>query len=159
MVRYREQMLMPARLRSALTPNAAHRKIPPVSAPSRLLLTFLALFAVAGAQVYGLQRGYLCLCSGGAVETQHSHCDEEPHDCGGEHPHEPLTVKHEAPTQPGPSAANHLHGFFAITPQPDLARAWAGDSAARSVLLQPPRMMAAGPPASLMVAECIVLLV
>ena len=137
----------------------SHRKFRTVSAPPKLLLTFLAFLAVAGAQVFGLQRGYVCQCYGDAVETPHSHCDDEEHRCGDEHSHEPLTVKHEAPTQPGPPATNHLHGFLAIAQQPDLTQSWTADAMARPVFLRPPRIMDASPPASLMVAECIVLLV
>ncbi|MFZ4594182.1 MAG: hypothetical protein ACOYOF_07995, partial [Verrucomicrobiaceae bacterium] len=90
-------------------------------------LVALALFALGCAQVLGLQRGFVCMCSGEAVETHLAHCDaSEPcghdeheeseageHPCSHEHEHEPLTVEHEAPTQPAPSASP-IPAFVAV---------------------------------------------
>ena len=123
-----------------------------------------ALLALAGAQVFGLQRGYVCLCSGEAIETVAPSCEKDHNCCDHEHeglPHDhaPLKVKHEA------------QGKTAAMPQvqaPVLVAVLEFDPVAALPVILPPAVMAAmqappgrcvNPPASLLVAQCMVLLV
>lgn len=83
------------------------------------LIAALALFALLGAQVFGLQRGYLCDCGGEAQQTAYEHChgphssachdhesacsaaeEEQPSDTDTHH-HPPVTVSLKFSTQKG----------------------------------------------------------
>jgi hypothetical protein len=128
------------------------------------LTVALALFALLGAQVFGLQRGYVCVCTGEAVETQAPHCDDaegcDHEEEGVPHEHEPLTVKHEAQ---GKMATAQVQApvLVAILDLNDiLALTETQGSADRAMNHNhPPPGRDVNPPASLLVAECQVLLI
>jgi len=128
------------------------------------LTASLVLFALLGAQVFGLQRGYVCLCTNDFVETAAAVCEEDESCCDHEHEgappeHAPLTVKHEA--QGGTSATPLIHApvLLAILEFHVFTDASDANLAARMGLDRPPPGKGDNPPASLLVAECKVLLV
>ena len=130
------------------------------------LMAALALFALLGAQVFGLQRGYLCLCSGEAIETPAPSCEDDEDCCDHEHEglphgHTPVQVKHEA------------QGKVSSTPQvlqapvlvaildfaESLMASFEVRASAEMAMSRPPPGRDENPPASLLVAECMVLLI
>ncbi len=84
-----------------------------MSLPARFLITLLALVALAGGQVFGLQQGYLCECTGETVETSSTHCDVSPAGtatpCESHgHQHEvPVDTQEHAPLKVDLKAASH----------------------------------------------------
>jgi hypothetical protein len=60
-----------------------------VSLRTKHLILAIALPVLMMAQVFGLQRSYACFCSGELIETDANHChDSQPHDSTGHHaPH------------------------------------------------------------------------
>jgi hypothetical protein len=130
----------------------------------RHLTVALALFALLGAQVFGLQRGYVCLCSGEAVETPASHCDDEAEGCGHEHEgtspdHAPLTVKHEAQGKASSTPLVQAPVLIAILDFKDIIALSIFQTSAETAMSRPPPGKGVNPPASLLVAECTVLLI
>jgi hypothetical protein len=135
--------------------------------PLKNLIAGLALFALLGAQVFGLQRGYLCLCTGEAVETAATHCEDSEEGCGHEHEdeeapveHAPLTVKHEAQ---GKTSSMQVQApvLVAVLDFTESFSAWPERQAASggTAMSRPPPGRFANPPAALLVAECTVRLV
>lgn len=103
---------------------------PHMNLPARCLTTLLALLALAGAQVFGLQRGYLCECNGEVVETSSQHChvsgDHTTSPCDvplphGDHKqgdteeHAPLKLDLMAQASGGGASSSAI-GFVAIAP-------------------------------------------
>jgi hypothetical protein len=154
---------------------------------SRAFVVLFALLALAGAQVFGLQRGFLCECSGEAVETSyeychhahgdmHAPCEEDLHEHdgttpqghehenqGGSHEHKPLKVELTAASHGKDASA------FAAVPVPVLSVlaelpdflafliAAPGDSATKAA--PPPYLHSGGPPGIRDTAKCMVLLI
>ena len=127
------------------------------------LTVALALFALLGAQVFGLQRGYLCVCTGEAVETVAPHCgDSEGCDHEDEnvpHKHEPLTVKHEAQGKMATATQLQAPVLVAILDLNDVMALAVTQSSSDPGQSHPPPGPDENPPASLLVAECQVLLI
>lgn len=129
------------------------------------LLVTVALLALMGAQVFGLQRGYVCFCEGEEVETIAPSCETD--DACGDHehedapaPHAPLTVNHEAHATGASSPQVHPPVLLAVLDFSEIVIALAGlQSPAEIAMSHPPPGGGANPPASLLVAECKVLLV
>lgn len=134
----------------------------------KLLTAALALLALAGAQVFGLQRGYVCLCNDEPVETTASHCDPSGECCGHEHgseeggtsqEHAPLTVKLDVQGNTGASHVLQAPALIAVVDLPTLPENTASQVLTQRTSLRPPPDPDCNPPASLLVAECTVLLV
>jgi hypothetical protein len=125
------------------------------------LTVALALFALLGAQVFGLHRGYVCVCTGEAVETAASHC-EDSEGCDHEDenvPHEPLTVKHEAQGKMATTPQLQAPVLVAILDLNDVIALALTQASKAPVMDHAPPGHDANPPASLLVAECQVLLI
>jgi hypothetical protein len=129
--------------------------------PHKNLILTVTLFALLGAQVFGLQRGFVCLCSGDAVETATRYCADEDHGCAHEengvpYQHAPLTVKLEALAKISSALQIQLPTLIAIL---DLAEI----PVIRPMLTARVAWTApdpdVNPPASLQVADCKVLLI
>lgn len=142
---------------------------------TRILHT-LAAIAVAGAQVFGVQRGYLCDCHGTVVATEAEHChhgaegekpDSSP--CSGdshdectddnrEH-HEPLIVELNA-SKAGLTVA-YIPTFVAVLVAEIPVHEWIHIQAptAEEKLRTPLDTGDESPPASVLVARCMVMLV
>jgi hypothetical protein len=74
---------------------------------NRTVRSFIALFALlalGGAQVFGLQRGFLCECSGESVETSYEYC----HHVHG-NMHEPCAEDHHEHEHEDTSTASLDH--------------------------------------------------
>jgi hypothetical protein len=125
------------------------------------LTVALALFALLGAQVFGLQRGYVCVCTGEAVETAASHCeDSEGCHHEDEHmPHAPLTVKHEAQGKMSTAPQVQVPVLVAILDLNEVIALAVMQYSTDRVMNHPPPGRDENPPASLLVAECQVLLI
>jgi hypothetical protein len=129
--------------------------------PHKNLILAIALFALLGAQVFGLQRGFVCLCSGDAVETATRYCADEDQGCAHEEDgvpcqHAPLTVKIEALAKITSALQIQIPALVAILDFAEIP------------LIRPVLTTLVGwaapdpyvnPPASLQVAECKVLLI
>ncbi len=144
--------------------------------PARCLTVLLALVALAGAQVFGLQRGYLCECTGQVIETASTHCDVSPggtpapcdshshHERdGGTQQHTPVKVDLTAHAQ-GKDASAASFAAFALAVAPLLALpdflsplSAPGDHAVPSHA--PPGDAPVTASAAVRVARCMVLLV
>jgi hypothetical protein len=114
----------------------------------RSYIVLFALVALAGAQVFGLQRGFLCECSGESVETSFEYChhaqgnmhescgedhhgnggsstvpqDHEHKNQGGTHEHAPLKVTLTAASQGKDTSATvvvPVPVLFALAELPD----------------------------------------
>lgn len=139
----------------------------------------LALLALAGAQVFGMQRGYLCECNGEAVETTHSHCHVAPtgeaqtcedssdspshshhHEDSGSKQHVPLKVKLNAQGKVACAQAPMAPLALPLTAMPwlDLFSLLPGADAVVSRAMPLPPYQG-GPPGVIQVAKCMVLLV
>ena len=132
--------------------------------PHRNLITTLALLALVCAQVFGLQRGYVCLCSDEFVETVTASCEEGERCCDKEHKgappvHAPLTVNHEAQDKTSTTLVIHAPILVAILEFDAITGPSETHSSSHTALSRPPPGKAANPPASLLVAECKVLLI
>ena len=132
--------------------------------PRKHLITLAALFALLGAQVFGLQRGYVCDCSGEAVQTMASACADGADGCGHDHEgqpqeHAPLKVKHEAQGKPASAPQVQAPVLVAIVNFVQATTLAISQSQALVSVKQAPPDWGAGPPAALLVAECKVLLV
>lgn len=155
----------------------------------RSLVVVLALLALAGAQVFGLQRGFLCECSGEAVETSYGYChhvhgsmhepceeDHHEHDGtvpqdhdhdhenqGGSHEHTPLKVELTAASQGKDTSAFSVAPVPALLPIADLPDFLSFLLAApvdmASEGIPPPHGHAGGPPGIRETAKCMVLLI
>ena len=131
---------------------------------SKPLIAAAALLALLGAQVFGLQRGFLCLCTGEVVETVTSHCAGTDQSCGHEHetPHDhmPLTVKHEAQAKAAALPQVQAPVLLAILEfSPVIAQLQACPLGGTTAATQAPPGTNENPPASLLVAQCTVFLV
>lgn len=129
------------------------------------LITALALFAVLGAQVFGLQRGFVCICNGEWVETSAASCLPEEDCCSHDHeaaPHDhaPLKVKHEAQPKLSSNLSVQAPQLLAILNFSDLPGAlWSTLHPVKLLGSRPPPDKLDCPPAPLLVAECTVLLI
>ncbi|RBP42456.1 hypothetical protein DES53_106164 [Roseimicrobium gellanilyticum] len=153
----------------------------------RSFVVLFALLALAGAQVFGLQRGFLCECSGEAVETSyeychhvhgdlHAPCEEDHHEHdgtvprnhehenqGGSHEHTPLKVNLTAASQGKDTTASvavPVPVLIAIAELPDFLSfllAAPGDTTRESATL--PYIRSSGPPGIRETAKCMVLLI
>jgi hypothetical protein len=154
---------------------------------ARSFIVLFALFALAGAQVFGLQRGFLCECTGEAVETSYEYChhvhgemhapceedhhehdgtapqDHEHENQGGSHEHTPLKVELNAASHGKDASAFAAVPVFVlatIAELPDFLAfliAAPGDTATREV--PPPYLHSGGPPGIRETAKCMVLLI
>lgn len=70
----------------------------------RSFVVLFALLALAGAQVFGLQRGFVCECTGETVETSYEYC----HHVHG-NMHEPCAENHHEHEDDGSSASPQDH--------------------------------------------------
>ena len=157
-----------------MTQQASESQFPPMSRFAKQLLMLLAVLAVGTAQVFGISRGFLCECSGEPVpvesadcETAHCHPGSEhhdhDHDCPGDEPQE---HQHKAASE----------SIKLVTPAPltfdlpmvvecDLSEMIARcvqlsrETAEHDAALSPPDDTGNGPPAAIMVAETVVMLV
>lgn len=153
----------------------------------RSFVVLLALLALAGAQVFGLQRGFLCECSGEAVETSYEYChhvhgdmhapcedDHHEHDGatpldhehgtqGGSHEHTPLKVELTAASHSKDATAAvavPVPVLVAIAELPDfLAFLIAAPVDAARPGSPPPHTHRGGPPGIRETAKCMVLLI
>jgi hypothetical protein len=132
-----------------------------MSRPQKSLILGLALLALLGAQVFGLQRGFVCICSGEAVETlapdckdENAHCCEQEHD-GLPHEHAPRTVKHEASNKTPSSPEVQARALVAILEFVNFQTALHTSPA--GAVMRPAQDRRGIPPASLQVAACTVL--
>src|SRR6478672_6494347 len=71
---------------------------------ARSFIVLLALLALAGAQVFGLQRGFLCECSGETVETSYEFCHHV-----HENMHEPCAEGHHQHDGSSAAPEDHQH--------------------------------------------------
>jgi hypothetical protein len=129
--------------------------------PHRNLILAITLFALMGAQVFGLQRGFVCLCSGDAIESATRYCADEDNGCAHEengvpYQHAPLTVKIEALAKIASNLQIQIPALVAILDFAEIPLI-------RPVLTAYVRWDAldpyVNPPASLQVADCKVLLI
>jgi hypothetical protein len=132
--------------------------------PHRNLITTLALLALVCAQVFGLQRGYVCLCSDEFVETVAASCERNEPCCDKEHQgappiHVPLKVNHEAQDKTSTTLVIHAPMLVAILEFEAITGPSETHSSIHTALNRPPPGKDANPPASLLVAECKVLLI
>jgi hypothetical protein len=153
----------------------------------RSSVVLFALLALAGAQVFGLQRGFLCECSGEAVETSyeychhvhgdmHAPCEEDhhehegtvPHDHehenqGGSHEHKPLQVELNAASHGKDTSTSAVAPIPVLAPLAELPDFLAfliaapGDTATKEA--PPPYLHSGGPPGIRETAKCMVLLI
>lgn len=135
-----------------------------MSCLSKPLIAATALLALLGAQVFGLQRGFLCVCTGEVVETLAAHCQDTDQSCGHEHevPHDhmPLKVKHEAQGKVSSLPQVQAPPLLAILDFfPVIALLQACPPCGIKEATQAPPGLSENPPASLLVAQCTVLLV
>ncbi len=139
-------------------------------------LMLLAVLAVGTAQVFGIARGFVCVCSGEPVPVEsalcetshchpgHEHHDHDDHDCPGEEPEE---HHHREVTEsillvtPGP-----LTFDLPMIVECDLSEVIARcvqlsreNAEHEAELLRPPDDTGDSPPAALMVAKTMVMLV
>ena len=127
----------------------------------KTLILGLALLALLGAQVFGLQRGFVCVCSGEEVETATPNCGvEEDHDCEHEHDgapyeHAPRTVKHEASNKTTSAPELQAPALVAILEFDNFQAALHTPPA--SAVMRPAQDRCGITPASLQVAACTVL--
>lgn len=145
-------------------PVILHVEFPVMPRVSKHLTASLVLFAMLGAQVFGLQRGYVCLCSDELVETAAAYCEDKEECCDHEHEkapprHAPLTVKHEAEGKTSTTPVIHAPVLLAILEFHVMTDLLATHLPARMALARPPPGRSVNPPAALLVAECKVLLV
>jgi hypothetical protein len=155
---------------------------------ARSFIVLFALLALAGAQVFGLQRGFLCECSGETVETSYEYChhvqghmhepcpedhhehdgstvpqDHEHENQGGSHEHTPLKVELTAASQgkdTSASVAVPVPVLVAITELPDfLAFLIAAPGDTATETAPPPHIHSGGPPGIRETAKCMVLLI
>lgn len=129
--------------------------------PHRNLFVTFALFALMGAQVFGLQRGFVCLCSGDAVETATQFCADEDNGCtheedGVPYRHAPLTVKLEALAKITSALQIQIPALVAILDFAEIPVIRPMLTALVGWAAPDPYV---NPPASLQVAECKVLLI
>ncbi|HSJ02149.1 MAG TPA: hypothetical protein VK956_06820 [Verrucomicrobium sp.] len=139
-------------------------------------ILFLALVAVAWAQVAGLNHHYVCVCTGEPLEVSSDHChahgsalltdaDDHSHaEHEGHHdsqPHSPLKKELKAQKHTFSSPNIQAPDPVMLFDLPDFARPvlelTAAHDADRSV--PPPGVSEGSPPTSLQVKECVVLLV
>lgn len=141
------------------------------------ILPSLAVLVVACAQVFGMQRGFLCDHQGTVVETQAEHChrvmaaDNDLHvpcssgshkDCGEqedtEH-HAPLAV--ELQTSTAGLAAVSIPAFVAVLVAEIPVHEWVliQTLTENEMMKVPPDTGDESPPAALQVARCMVILV
>ncbi len=155
---------------------------------ARSFVILFALLALAGAQVFGLQKGFLCYCSGETLETNyeychhthgtmHTPCAEDHHEHeetvpqnheheGGSHEHTPLKVELTAASQG--KAASVSFAFTVTTPALPVAElpdflcfplSAPGDAIVAQTHRAPPPDAGGSSPAAVQVARCTVLLV
>ena len=141
------------------------------------ILPTLAVLVVACAQVFGVQSGFLCECGDAVVETEAEHChrvmdDDSVHhvpceesstkDCddkGEKEHHAPLGVDMQA--APASLVAVSIPSFVAVL----FAETWVHDWVLIRALAEDEWMRmpldtgGESPPASLLVARCMVILV
>jgi hypothetical protein len=141
-------------------------------------LSILAVMLVAGAQVFGLQRGYECHHHEVAMVTGAEHCHRAPagfvpcantpaEEDAGHHEHEEESERHEplvVSTETGISvlAGVSIPHFVAtlLAELPVFDRACVQECAESHMLKLPPAAESGRPPpAALQVARCVVLLV
>jgi hypothetical protein len=155
----------------------------------RSFIVLFALLALAGAQVFGLQRGFLCECSGETVETSYEYChhvhgnmhepcaedhqehedsspapqDHEHPNQGGSHEHAPLKVTLTAASQGKDTSAAvvvPVPVLFALAELPDfLSMLLAFPGDTTTDSSSPPPSHNGGPPGIRATAKCMVLLI
>ena len=142
---------------------------------AKQLLMILAVLAVGTAQVFGIARGFLCECSGQPVQAETAVCEpsqchpgsghhDHDHDCPGDD--DPLDHKHKAASEsiklvtPAPVTFD-----LPIIVESDLSEMIARcvqlsrETAEHKAKLRPPDDTRGSPPAAIMVAETVVMLV
>jgi hypothetical protein len=155
---------------------------------ARSFVALFALLALAGAQVFGLQKGFLCDCTGEVIETSAEYChhshgnhhtpcaeDHHEHDApvpqnpehqGGSHEHAPLKVQLTAASQGKDASASVAFTItlsaLPVAELPDFLFfliASPGDASVAQVHRAPPPDAGGNATAAVQVAECMVLLV
>lgn len=152
---------------------------------AKYLLMMVTVLAVGAAQVHGLTRGFVCDCSGEPVEVESSICDaaachpghdhhngdhhhgehQDDDDCGGENSPEDQHLHPEATESIKLVPATPLILVIPALAEMDfsavLARAvlLAGELLEHRAELKPPDDTGGNPPASVLVAETVVMLV
>jgi hypothetical protein len=129
--------------------------------PHKNLVLTITLLALMGAQVFGLQRGFVCLCSGDAVESATRYCADEDNGCTHEEngvpsQHAPLTVKLEAPAKVSSTLQIQIPPLVAILDFAEMPDIRPMLTARVGWTALDPHV---NPPASLQVADCMVLLI
>jgi hypothetical protein len=127
---------------------------------SKTFVLSVALLALLGAQVFGLQQGFLCLCSGEAVESATQFCSDEDHGCTHEqdgipYQHAPKEVKLEASNKTASVPQVQAPALIAIL-EFDAIKLFLRATLPQAVT-RPGLDRDVNPPASLRVAECTVL--
>ncbi len=151
---------------------------PPMSLISKRILTSLAVLVVVCAQVFGMQRGFVCEHQGTRVETaaEHCHheeetgktgfvsCSEDSHKDDSEHEdtehHAPLTVDLQADT--ACLTAVYIPAFVAVLVAEKPVHDWVLIQALTEHEMMKTPLDTGGessPPAALQVARCMVILV
>ena len=135
------------------------------------LLMILTVLAVGAAQVFGITRGYVCVCSGEPVQVDSSACEAEAchpghdhdDDCGEgpdhQHHHQKAAIRIQlVPVAP---LTYGMPALMELTISEIFARGalLACELAEHRAELKPPDDTGGNPPASVLVAQTVVMLV